>query len=188
MRAPRPPWRRLQPAIVALFLVALTGCQPAPPATPDWSSMTELLGDWTCEAHFQTPQGDLAVPMVTVVARGMGGRWMEVHREAPGWNAASGRFVEDAYTGWDRRRGQWVTTVHNNFGVTGYLTSTGFHAGVASWDEHPFTDISLPLRSRTVWRKPAPNEWIAEMRTGDPTRSSVTLTSEHCLKKDATSF
>ena len=150
--------------------------------------MNELVGDWSCEAHFHTPGGDLAVPMVTEVRRGAGGRWLQIHREAPGWSSTAGRFVEDAETGWDRRRAQWVTTVANNFGVTGYLTSAGFHAGIATWDEHPFTDISLPLRTRTFWRKPSPTEWTTEMRAPDPTETAVALTSEICHKRESTPF
>ena len=150
--------------------------------------MDALVGDWGCDAHFQTPQGGLTVPMVTQVRRGMSGRWLQIHREAPGWDASTGRFVEDEYTGWDRRRAQWVTTIANNFGVTGYLTSDGFHAGVAVWDEHPFTDLSLPLRARTTWRKLADNEWTVEMHGDTLAPGTVTLKSEHCLKKDATAW
>lgn len=145
--------------------------------------MDKLVGDWGCEALFQTPQGPLTVPMITQVRRGMSSRWLQIHREAPGWDRATGRFVEDEYTGWDRRRAQWVTTVANNFGVTGYLTSTGWGGPTISWDLHPFTDISLPLRNRTTWRKPSDNEWIAEMHT-PVIPGATTLVSERCLKRE----
>lgn len=179
--------RRLQTELCAVMLGCglpfAAGCSGAHHATADWTAMDKLVGDWGCEASFQTPQGPLTVPMITQVRRGMSNRWLQIHREAPGWDRATGRFVEDEYTGWDRRRAQWVTTISNNFGVTGYLTSTGWHGAAINWDLHPFTDVSLPLRNRTTWRKPSDNEWIAEMHTPAIPGATV-LVSERCLKKE----
>lgn len=163
--------------------VLVSGCGGRRNAVADWTAMDGLVGDWGCEASFQTPQGPLTVPMVTQVRRGMSNRWLQIHREAPGWDRSTGRFTEDEYTGWDRRRGQWVTTVANNFGVTGYLTSAGWKGTTMIWDLHPFTDVSLPLRNRTTWRKVSDNEWIVQMHTPAIAGRTVLL-GERCLKKE----
>ncbi len=173
--------------VLGCGVVLVSGCGGRRPAVADWTGMDRLVGDWGCEASFVTPQGPLTVPMVTQVRRGMSSRWLQIHREAPGWDRATGRFVEDEYTGWDRRRGQWVTTVANNFGVTGYLTSAGWTGATMNWDLHPFTDVSLPLRNRTTWRKISDNEWLVVMHTPANVGSTV-LVSEHCLKRDTLNF
>ena len=76
--------------------------------------MDRLVGDWGCEAVFQTPQGALRVPMVTQVRRGMSNRWLAIHREAPGWDHTTGRFVEDEYTGWDVSNNEWTVEMHTS--------------------------------------------------------------------------
>lgn len=186
-----PPPYRLRLAVVASWLccgmIVLEGCTGRHATNADWAAMDALVGDWGCEASFNTPQGPLTVPMITQVRRGMSNRWLQIHREAPGWDRATGRFVEDEYTGWDRRRAQWVTTVANNFGVTGYLTSSGWQGASISWDLHPFTDVSLPLRNRTTWRKVSDSEWIAEVHT-PAIPGGTTLVRERCLKRAPFSF
>lgn len=175
--------RRLYAVLLGCGAVLVAGCGRPRPAVADWTAMDRLVGDWGCEATFETPQGPLTVPMVTQVRRGMSNRWLQIHREAPGWDRATGRFVEDEYTGWDRRRAQWVTTVANNFGVTGYMTSAGWKGATMIWDLHPFTDVSLPLRNRATWRKVSDNEWTVVMHTPAIPGGTV-LVSEHCLKKE----
>ncbi len=179
-------WTRARwPVLLLLMLGTGVGCRVSAPPAANWSSMQFLVGNWGCEAHYLTPQGELTVPMVTRVTRAMGGSWLEIHREAPGWKADSGRYVENSYVGWDQRRGRWVETLANDSGVQGYLTTDGWHGGVVQWDEHPFTDISLPLRGRAIWRRIGDEEWIVQRRVGAETATAGTVTSERCLKQQS---
>lgn len=170
-------------ALLLCFAVCLSGCQRrAATAAPDWTPMLFLVGDWGCYDFYQTRHGEVRVPLVTRISRGLGDQWLVIHREEPAWSDAPNNYIEDEYTGWDSSTGRWITLTASTEGPRGYLSGPGWKDDRAEWDAHTFSDLSLPSRRQVQWHRISDLEWEARFHY-PKSPDGLALDRQHCYKR-----
>lgn len=176
-------WREVFTASLLCFaVVCLSGCQRRGAAAPDWTPMMFLVGDWGCYDFYETRHGEVKVPLVTQISRGLGDQWLVIHREEPAWSDAPNNYIEDEYTGWDSSTGRWVTLTASTEGPQGYLSGPGWKGDRAEWDAHTFADLSLPSRRQVQWHRISDLEWEAQFHY-PKSPDGLALDRQHCYKR-----
>jgi hypothetical protein len=103
---------------------------PVPDLKPDLSSMSFLLGTWSC--HSQTRGSNR--PNTTVNTMDLDGRWMKSHDVAPPFDKFRTRtIVTDTWTSYNPVLHEWVSTSVDNFGGYGVATSPGWKGNAITW-------------------------------------------------------
>ena len=107
------------------------------PKKPDFSSMTFLLGTWSC-ASYSERRGNEASHTTVTYSMAPDGYFMKSISKSPKVSyAAVGSVATDWYT-YDPNAKRWIDITIASYGGYGYSTSTGWENGHILWGAESF--------------------------------------------------
>jgi hypothetical protein len=125
---------------------------PLPPK-PDFSSMTFLLGSWTCKSYSERRGGE-ATTVNSVTTMSPDGYSMKTVSKSPKVSYAATGFTTTDWVTYDSRAGRWIDITVGSFGAYGYSTSTGWSHGQLLWGADSFLpDGDVTSSTGTVMTK-----------------------------------
>jgi len=109
---------------------AQTAPTPVPDMKPDLSSMSFLLGTWSCKSQVRGS----ARPDTSTTTMDLDGRWIHDHDIAPPFDKYRSRaIVSDTFTTYNADLKLWVSSWVDSFGGYGTATSPGWSGNQITW-------------------------------------------------------
>jgi hypothetical protein len=181
------------PALVAFgsvaFVVALAAAPmistaapdptptPVPMAHPDLSSMSFMMGTWTCTQMLRGKER----PDTSTTTMGYDGTWMVTEDTAPPFDAYRTFAVKSTnYMTYDASTKQWIQTGVDNTGGYYTTTSPGWQANTITW-----TTKGLDGSSATDVTTKVSDTETNDVSTGTDPTGKITKLTIHCTKSSS---